>query len=192
MNPSKIHQTDTACPSHPVPGPGSPVIGCSPHICLNVYMFECLYVHTFWEGCKYWILDIEWQTLRCTKIRRTKNNLSSKINFPVTSTTGSKPNLTSYYWTQSLRHSWGGSVYFGFNICCRFLWEKQVGTNFLSLLLPQTSVPNLTYQQMLLKLDIRLTRTPPGSEISRVLWLGYVLIYLESHTWHSKTGAEVG
>ena len=57
---------------------------------------------------------------------------------------------------------------------------------------PQTLVPNLTYQQMLLKLDIRLTRTPPGSEISRVLWLGYVLIYLESHTWHSKTGAEVG
>ena len=45
-----------------------PVIGCSPHICLNVYMFECLYVHTFWEGCKYWILDIKWQTLRCTKI----------------------------------------------------------------------------------------------------------------------------
>ena len=41
-----------------------PVIGCSPHICLNVYMFECLYVYTFWEGCKYWILDIEWQTLR--------------------------------------------------------------------------------------------------------------------------------
>ena len=34
-----------------------PVIGCSPHICLNVYMFECLYVHTFWESCKYWILD---------------------------------------------------------------------------------------------------------------------------------------
>ena len=87
-----------------------PVIGCSPHICLNVYMFECLYVHTFWEGCKYWILDIEWQTLRCTKIRRTKNNLSSKINFPVTSTTGSKPSLTSYYWTQSLRHFWGGSI----------------------------------------------------------------------------------
>ena len=24
-----------------------------PHTCLNVYMFECLYVHTFWEGCKY-------------------------------------------------------------------------------------------------------------------------------------------
>ena len=63
-----IHQTDTACPAHPVLGPGSPVIGCSPHICLNVYMFECLYVHTFWEGCKYWILDIKWQTLRCTKI----------------------------------------------------------------------------------------------------------------------------
>ena len=67
-NPSKMHRTDTACPSHPVPGPGSPVIGCPPHICLNVYMFECLYVHTFWEGCKYWILDIKWQTLRCTKI----------------------------------------------------------------------------------------------------------------------------
>ena len=105
-----MHRTDTACPSHPAPGPGSPVIGCPPHICLNVYMFECLYVHTFWEGCKYWILDIEWQTLRCTKIRRTKNNLSSKINFPVTSTTGSKPSLTSYYWTQSLRHFWGGSI----------------------------------------------------------------------------------
>ena len=87
-----------------------PVIGCSPHICLNVYMFECLYVHTFWEGCKYWILDIERQTLRCTKTRRTKNNLSSKINFPVTSTTGSKPSLTSYCWTQSLRHFWGGSI----------------------------------------------------------------------------------
>ena len=113
-------------------------------------------------------------------------DLSSKINFPVTSTTGSKPNLTSYYWTQSLRHSWGGSVYFGFNICCRFLWEKQVGTNFLNLLLPRTLAPNLTYQQMLLKLDIRLTRTPPGSESSRALWLGYVLIYLESHMWAFK------
>ena len=39
---------------------------------------------------------------------------------------------------------------------------------------------------MLLKLDIRLTRTPPGSESSRALWLGYILIYLESHTWASK------
>ena len=37
-------------------------------------------------------------------------DLSSKINFPVTSTTGSKPSLTSYCWTQSLRHSWGGSI----------------------------------------------------------------------------------
>ena len=55
-NPSKIHQTDTACPSHPVPGPGSPVIGCSPHICLNVYMFECLYVHMFLRELQ--ILDI--------------------------------------------------------------------------------------------------------------------------------------
>ena len=39
---------------------------------------------------------------------------------------------------------------------------------------------------MLLKLDIRLTRTPPGSESPRALWLGYILIYLESHTWASK------
>ena len=173
-----------------------PVIGCPPHICLNVYMFECLYVHTFWEGCKYWILDIEWQTLRCTKIRRTKNNLSSKINFPVTSTTGSKPSLTSYYWTQSLRHFWGGSIN---NISeldqstIRAINRGPLHSTAAkgvkisaNLLFPQTLAPNLTYQQMLLKLDIRLTRTPPGSESSHALWLGYVLIYLESHTWAFK------
>ena len=34
---------------------------------------------------------------------------------------------------------------------------------------PQTLVPNLTYQQILLKLDIRLTRTPPGSESSHAM-----------------------
>ena len=105
-----MHQTDTACPSHPVSGPGPPLLAVPPHICLNVYMFKCLYVHTFWESCKYWILDIERQTPRCTKIRKTKNNLPSKINFPVTSTTGSKPSLTSYYRTQSLRHFGGGSI----------------------------------------------------------------------------------
>ena len=44
-------------------GPAPPLLAVPPHICLNVYMFECLYVHTFWEGCKYWILDIEWQTI---------------------------------------------------------------------------------------------------------------------------------
>ena len=25
--------------------------------CLYVWVFICLYVHTFWKGCKYWILD---------------------------------------------------------------------------------------------------------------------------------------
>ena len=131
-------------------------------------------------------------TFYCIQIRKAKN-LTTKINLPDTSTTRTRPSLTSYYWTQSLRHSWGGSVYFGFNICCRFLWEKQVGTNFLNLLLPRTLAPNQNYQQMLLKLlDIRLTRTPPGAESSRALWLGYVWHILNPTREHSKTGAEVG
>ena len=51
----------------------------SPHTCLNVYMFICLYVYMFicsyvsekGFGCKYWILDIGWQTLYC--LRQTWN-----------------------------------------------------------------------------------------------------------------------
>ena len=154
-------------------------------------MFTC-----FWESCKYWILDIEWQTLRGTKIRKTKNNLSSKINFPVTSTTESKPSLTSYYWTQSLQHFWGGSInniseldQFIIRAINRGPLHSTVAKGVkisANLLFPQTLAPNLTYQQMLLKLDTRLTRTPPGSEGSHALWLGYVLIYLESHTWAFK------
>ena len=160
-----------------------------------------LYVHMFLRQLQ--ILNIRhWiATFYCIQIRKAKN-LTTKINLPDTSTTRTRPSLTSYYWTQSLRHFWGGSInniseldQFIIRAINRGPLHSTVAKGVkisANLLFPQTLAPNLTYQQMLLKLDIRLTRTPPGSEISRVLWLGYVLIYLESHTWHSKTGAEVG
>ena len=124
-------------------------------------MFECLYVHTFWEGCKYWILDIEWQTLRpiiTTFLGWVINNISELDQFIIRAI------------NRGPLHS---TVAKGVKISANPLY-------------PQTLAPNLTYQQMLLKLDIRLTRTPPGSESSHALWLGYVLIYLESHTWTFK------
>ena len=77
------------------------------------YMSKCLYVWVF--ICSHVLrglqtLDIRHWMANTSLHQDTKNNLSSKINFPVTPTTGSKPSLTSYCWTQSLRHSWGGSI----------------------------------------------------------------------------------
>ena len=69
--PQQMNRTDTACPSHPVPGPGSPVIGCSPHICLNVYMFECLYVHMFLRELQ--ILDIRHWMANTSRHQDTEN-----------------------------------------------------------------------------------------------------------------------
>ena len=88
-------------------------IDCPPHTYLNVHMFVCLYVFICSYVSKtatnigYWTLMANTSLHHDTESK--KIFLATKINFPVTSTTGSEPSLTSYCWTQSSRHFWGGS-----------------------------------------------------------------------------------
>ena len=83
-----------------------------PNTYLNVYMFVCLYVFICSYVSKtatnigYWTLMANTSLHHDTESK----NFDNKDQLPSTSTTGSKPSLTSYYWTQSLRHFWGGSI----------------------------------------------------------------------------------
>ena len=90
-NPSRIHQTGslhTACPSLPVSGPGPPSLATLPYIseCLYVCMFVCSHVS---ERAANIGLDVNGKHSAAPDTE-SKKNLSSKINFPVTSTIRTK------------------------------------------------------------------------------------------------------